>query len=39
VSQEELFRIENEAEERFNPVEPLINRVINQIEPLWRTFR
>jgi len=39
VSQEELFRIENEAEERFNPVEPLINRVINQIEPLWRVFR
>jgi acetoin utilization deacetylase AcuC-like enzyme len=39
VSKEELFRIENEAEERFNPVEPLINRVINQIEPLWRVFR
>ena len=39
VTQEELFRIENEAEERFNPVEPLINRVINQIEPLWRAFK
>jgi acetoin utilization deacetylase AcuC-like enzyme len=39
VSEEDLFRIENEAEERFNPVEPLINRVINQIEPLWRAFK
>jgi acetoin utilization deacetylase AcuC-like enzyme len=39
VSDEELFRIENEADERFTPVEPLINRVINQIEPLWRAFK
>lgn len=38
VSDEELFRIENEAEERFYPVESLINRVINQIEPLWRVY-
>ena len=38
VSDEELFRIENEADERFTPVEPLINRVIHQIDPLWRAF-
>ena len=39
VTEEDLLRIENEGEERFNPVEPLINRVINQIEPLWRAFK
>jgi acetoin utilization deacetylase AcuC-like enzyme len=39
VTEEELLRIENEAEERFYPVEPLIHRVIDQIEPLWRAFK
>lgn len=39
ISEDELDRVESEADERFNPVEPLINRVINQIEPLWRAFR
>lgn len=39
VSEDELDRVESEADERFNPVEPLINRVINQIEPLWRAFK
>lgn len=38
VSEEELFRIENEAEERFTPIEPLINRVISQIDPFWRVW-
>ncbi|MFH1079787.1 MAG: histone deacetylase [Pseudomonadota bacterium] len=38
VSQEELSRIESEAEERFNPVEPLINSVLNRIKLLWQTF-
>lgn len=38
-TQEDLLRIENEAEERFSPVEPLISRVANLIEPLWRVFK
>ncbi len=39
VTDEELFRIENEVEERFSPINPVINRVIEQIEPLWRMFK
>lgn len=39
VSEEELFRVENEADERFNPVEPLINRVIHQVKHIWRVFK
>jgi acetoin utilization deacetylase AcuC-like enzyme len=36
VPEEELNRLENSAHERINPV---INRVIEQIEPLWRVFK
>jgi hypothetical protein len=39
VTDEELFRIENEVEERFSPINPVINRVIEEIEPLWRVFK
>lgn len=39
VTDEELFRIENEVEERLSPTNPVINRVIEQIEPLWRVFK
>jgi acetoin utilization deacetylase AcuC-like enzyme len=35
VSDEDLHRIESEAEERFHPVEALIKRVLNQISPYW----
>ena len=39
VPQEELSRIENETEGPVNPINPLINRIIDQIEPLWRVFK
>jgi acetoin utilization deacetylase AcuC-like enzyme len=39
VPEEELFRIENEVEERFSPTNLVINSVIEEIEPLWRVFK
>jgi len=39
VPEEELFRIENEVEERFSPTNLVINSVIEEIEPLWQVFK
>ena len=39
VTDEELFRIESEGEERFNPTESLIQSVKEQIRPYWKTIQ
>lgn len=39
VTEENLIRIASEADERFYTTESLINRVISQIDPLWRVFK
>ena len=39
VTEEELFRIESEGEERFSPVDPLIRSVMEQIGPHWNIFK
>jgi len=39
VTDEELFRIEGEGEERFSPTEPLIQSVMEQIKPYWKIFQ
>ena len=39
MTEHELDRVENEAEERFIPIEPLINRIMEQINPYWRVFK
>ena len=39
MTDSELDRIESEAEERVTPVNPLIARVIEQINPYWQVFK
>jgi len=39
ITEDELDRVENQTEERFNPIDPLIDRVIEQIDPFWRVFK